>query len=29
VQFKKHEGNYTAVFLTGPATFVFEGTIDL
>ncbi len=29
VQFKKHEGNYTDVFLIGPATFVFEGTIDL
>lgn len=29
VQFKKQEGNYTAVFLVGPATFVFQGTIDL
>jgi diaminopimelate epimerase len=29
VQFKKQEGNYMDVFLIGPATFVFEGTIDL
>jgi diaminopimelate epimerase len=29
VHFKKQEGNYRDVFLIGPATFVFEGTIDL
>lgn len=29
VQFDENNGNYTKVFLIGPATFVFEGTIDL
>lgn len=29
VQFDVENGNYTNVFLIGPATFVFEGTIDL
>ena len=29
VQFKENNGVYSDVFLVGPATFVFEGTIDL
>ena len=29
VQFEENNGNYTNVFLIGPATFVFEGKIDL
>ena len=29
VQFDEDNGNYTNVFLIGPATFVFEGKIDL
>jgi diaminopimelate epimerase len=29
VQFKENHGVYSDVFLVGPATFVFEGTIDL
>ena len=29
VQFDVDNGNYTNVFLIGPATFVFEGKIDL
>jgi diaminopimelate epimerase len=29
VQFEENNGNYTNVFLIGPASFVFEGTIDL
>ncbi len=28
VQFEENNGNYTQVFLIGPATFVFEGKID-
>ncbi|WP_396138229.1 diaminopimelate epimerase [Flavobacterium sp.] len=29
VQFKENNGVYSDIFLVGPATFVFEGTIDL
>ena len=29
VKFEENNGNYTQVFLIGPATFVFEGTIEL
>jgi diaminopimelate epimerase len=29
VDFEKNEGRFSAVTLTGPAEFVFEGTIDL
>jgi diaminopimelate epimerase len=29
VTFKKEEKNYTNVFLIGPATFVFDGNIEL
>lgn len=29
VQFEENNGNYTNVFLIGPATFVFEGTIEI
>lgn len=29
VQFQENNGNYTNVFLIGPATFVFEGKINL
>ena len=29
VQFEEQNGQYSAVFLVGPARLVFEGTIDL
>ena len=29
VQFEENNGNYTNVFLIGPATFVFEGKIEI
>jgi diaminopimelate epimerase len=29
VQFEEQNGQYSAVFLVGPAGVVFEGTIDL
>jgi diaminopimelate epimerase len=29
VKFEENNGNYSQVFLIGPATFVFEGTIEL
>jgi diaminopimelate epimerase len=29
VSFDENEGNYTNVFLTGPAEFVFKGSIDV
>ena len=29
VQFDEDNGNYTNVFLIGPATFVFEGKIEM
>ena len=29
VQFEEQNGQYSAVFLVGPAGLVFEGTIDL
>jgi len=29
VSFEEKKGEYSNVFLIGPATFVFEGTIDI